>query len=194
MPKQTVSIESALIARAQRGDRSAFAKLYETYAPLIYGRVLMPKLGRADAAEDALADTFTSAFERLSRFEDQGKGLYPWLCRIAANKALDVHRARRRRQTGLTNFESMLAPLLPEPVLPDARLQAANDADAIRAEIARVLGSLRPRYRRAIELRFLEARPRAECADALDVKIGTFDVLLLRALKAFRANWRLGDE
>jgi RNA polymerase sigma-70 factor (ECF subfamily) len=58
------------------------------------------------------------------------------------------------------------------------------------------MSGLNARYRRAIELRFVEEFSREECAAALDVKIGTFDVLLLRALRAFRKEWttRFGDE
>ena len=52
-----------------------------------------------------------------------------------------------------------------------------------------VLAAISPRYRRAIELRFLEDRPREQCAALLEVKLGTFDVLLLRALRAFRQAW-----
>jgi RNA polymerase sigma-70 factor (ECF subfamily) len=52
-----------------------------------------------------------------------------------------------------------------------------------------VLERLNDRYRRAIELRFLEELSRESCAAALDVKLGTFDVLLLRALRAFRKDW-----
>ena len=52
-----------------------------------------------------------------------------------------------------------------------------------------MLARLNPRYRRALELRFFEERSRQECAAALEVKLGTFDVLLLRALRAFRKEW-----
>ena len=52
-----------------------------------------------------------------------------------------------------------------------------------------MLSRINPRYRRAIELRFFEEQPREACAQALDVQIGTFDVVLLRALRAFRAAW-----
>ena len=52
-----------------------------------------------------------------------------------------------------------------------------------------MLEAINPRYRRAIELRFLEDKSREECAGAMEVKLGTFDVLLLRALRAFRKEW-----
>ena len=57
------------------------------------------------------------------------------------------------------------------------------------ARVESTLNRINPRYRRAIELRFFEDRGRTECADAMEVKIGTFDVLILRALRAFRRAW-----
>jgi RNA polymerase sigma-70 factor (ECF subfamily) len=38
-----------------------------------------------------------------------------------------------------------------------------------------------------LRLRLLEDRSREECAAALEVKVGTLDVLLFRACKSFRA-------
>jgi hypothetical protein len=35
----------------------------------------------------------------------------------------------------------------------------------------------------------LEDRPRVECARQMEITIGNFDVLLLRALRAFRGEW-----
>jgi RNA polymerase sigma-70 factor (ECF subfamily) len=51
------------------------------------------------------------------------------------------------------------------------------------------LGQINARYREAISLRFLEDQSREACAARLGVKVGTFDVLLLRALRAFRKRW-----
>ena len=52
------------------------------------------------------------------------------------------------------------------------------------------MDEINPRYKRALTLRFLEDRPRVECAELLEVKVATFDVLLLRALRAFRERWQ----
>jgi RNA polymerase sigma-70 factor (ECF subfamily) len=40
-----------------------------------------------------------------------------------------------------------------------------------------------------LELRMIEKLPRDEAAKAMDVTIGTLDVLLFRACKAFRKVW-----
>jgi RNA polymerase sigma-70 factor (ECF subfamily) len=170
--------EADLVARARAGERVAFAELYRAYAPALLSRVLLPKLGNREAAE-----------ERLDAFEARGVSLFFWLSRIATNKALDMHRARATTGRALASFESLLAPLGEGPPDPGELFELRSDAVRVQKAVTSVLERLNARYRRAIELRFVEELPREECALALEVKIGTFDVLLLRALKAFRKEW-----
>src|SRR4029077_16593302 len=82
-----------------------------------------------------------------------------------------------------------LAPLGEGPPDPGELFELRSDAVRVQKAVTSVLERLNARYRRAIELRFVEELPREECALALEVKIGTFDVLLLRALKEFRKEW-----
>ena len=171
------------------GDRRAFGELYRVYAPQIFSRVLMPRLGNQAAAEDALSETFRTALERLGQFDPKGISIYYWLSRIAMNKATDMHRVRARTGRALTNFEGLLKPLVPEVAEPGLATEAAQELRQLRMRIAEVMERLNPRYRRAIELRFLEDQSREACAAALEVKLGTFDVLLLRSLRAFRREW-----
>src|SRR4029079_3394157 len=105
---------------------------------------------------------------------------------IAANRALDHHRARARDGRGMAGFVALLGPLGVDAAAPN---DEAPDGEKLRAAVAAALGRINPRYRRALELRFFEEHDRDRCAAALEVKIGTFDVLLLRALRAFRAAW-----
>ena len=181
--------ERGLIARAKAGDREAVARLYRAFAPRLYARVLVPRLGDRQAAEDALSETFRVALERLDRFEPRGASVYFWLARIAANRANDMHRVRGRTRRALASFEGLVAPLLEGERAPGEALEAVEEGRRLRAAVREVLGAIRPRYRRAIELRFFEERSRADCAAAMEVKLGTFDVVLLRALRAFRARW-----
>jgi RNA polymerase sigma-70 factor (ECF subfamily) len=181
--------ERALLRRARAGERAAFGELYRAYAPVLYRRVLLPKLGAAGAAEDALAETFRTAFTKLDSFEDQGVSLYHWLSRIASNKAIDMHRVRARTDRALTRLEGLLAP---ESIMardPFSEVSAREEHAALGARVEAALRAINPRYRRAIELRFFDELERSACADAMDVKLGTFDVLLLRSLRAFRRVW-----
>jgi RNA polymerase sigma-70 factor (ECF subfamily) len=185
--------ERALVARARAGDRAAVGRLYDTFAGPLYARVLLPRLGEPEAARDALAETFRVALERLAEWRDEGVSLWFWLTRVAANKAMDLHRERARAGRALHSLARLLAPLA------TAGQPAPDDLDAaelarLRARVQEVLARLAPRYRTALALRFLEERSRAECAAALMVKLPTFDVVLLRALRAFRREWDAPEE
>jgi RNA polymerase sigma factor (sigma-70 family) len=173
--------ERRCLRALRRGDGPAFARLYRAFAGPLYARVLLPRLGDAQAAEDALADTFRTMLEKLDTFEDRGGSVWSWLATVAANKAHDAHRERARDGRALRAFQRLAAPLVGADAPADPHLGAA---------VAAALGDINPRYRRALELRFLEDRPREECAREMQVKLGTFDVLLLRALRAFRERWQ----
>lgn len=181
--------ERALLRRASDGDRAAVAELYRAFAPRLYRTVLMPRLGNPQAAEDALSETFRTALEKLEQFDDTGVSIYFWLSRIAVNKATDMHRVKARTKRALTSFEDLLAPLRGSAPRPEKELARAEREEQLKDAVATVLARINPRYARAIELRFLEDKSRPECAEAMDVKLGTFDVLVLRALRAFRKEW-----
>lgn len=186
------SWERERLARARRGDPRAWGELYQALAPALYAEILLPRLGIAAAAEEALAETFRTAVEHLSTFD--GKvSLFFWLARIAVNKATDQHRERARTGKALAGFQSLLGPLSLPPPDPASEVERAHELEELRGRIARVLASINPRYRRAIELRLLDDQSREACAKVLECTVPTFDVVLLRALRAFRAAWELPD-
>jgi len=181
--------EKRCLGRIKKGDMRAFGELYNAFANRLFTRVLLPTLGDRAAAEDALAETFKTALEKIKTFEEKGVSVFHWLARIGKNKALDMHRARERTGRALCNFEGMLAPLLGDSPLPGNGLQAEEEGQRLRQAVANVLEKLNPRYKKVLELRFFQDRSRRECAEMLELKLGTLDVLVLRALRAFRKEW-----
>ncbi|MCK7475967.1 MAG: sigma-70 family RNA polymerase sigma factor [Rhodopseudomonas palustris] len=149
--------------------------------------MLPPILGDRDAAEDALAETFRVAIERLAGFHYQGTSLWYWLQAIGRSKAMDLHRARARANRALATFARLLEPLQPWDEAAAVAL-AERDRRRLHDAVAGALARINPRYRQALEARFLQEQSRAECAEALGVTLGTFDVVL-RALRAFRREW-----
>ncbi len=175
--------ERALVERAAAGDRRAFEQIYRAYARAIFGYVLVPMLGDRDDAEDCLRETFLSAFGALRSYQWKEPGIYPWLKVLAKNKARDLLRASGRRQRLRGSFQEHVEAFVDGGTDPlDEELQREH----LRARIEVVLAEVNPRYARILRLRLLEGRSREDCAAALDVKIGTLDVLLFRACKAFR--------
>ncbi len=185
----SLELERELVGRAQRGDMSAWEQLYRMHRDALFHRVIRPQVAVLADAEDVLVDTFTTGLERLGQFEWTGRSLFAWLARIAVNKSWDVGRKLARDQRGKQKVVD-LQPTVAPPVPADEQLAAAADRKLARRRVEEVLERLNPRYARALRLRMLEERSRPECAELMEVKLGTFDVVLLRASRAFEKRWR----
>jgi RNA polymerase sigma-70 factor (ECF subfamily) len=191
-PEATVvALERALVERAQRGEREALRALLERHSEPLYARVILPRVGERSAAQDILKATMVTAIEKLHTFRWQGRSIYFWLRQIAVNKVIDHHR--------LTQRGARLAQAIAEePELTiggsagpgaEAALIAEEERRRNGARIRAALERLNPRYRRAIQLRLIEELPREECARRMEIAIGTFDVVLFRAVNAFRRGF-----
>lgn len=181
-------LERGYVEGTRKGDPTAFGALYRALAGRLYQSVLLPRLGQRDAAEEALAETFRIALERIEGYADRGTGIYGWLATIGSHVAIDMHRKTARGERALSNLTALLGPLEVGQHDPDAPDEATR-MQTLQRTTAEVMAQINPRYQRAIALRFLEGRERGACAELMEVKLGTFDVLLLRALRAFRETW-----
>src|SRR5438477_13133860 len=85
--------EAELATRARAGDRAAFGRLVERFAPQAR-RVARAVLQDPHDADDAAQDAFLAALVKLDQY-DPRRPFGPWLMRIVANAATD----RRRRRT-----------------------------------------------------------------------------------------------
>jgi RNA polymerase sigma-70 factor (ECF subfamily) len=184
--------EERLIARAQSGDLAAIRPLFERYADPLYCGVVLPRLGNPALAEDIVKDTFVTAMERLRTFRWEGRGIYGWLRQIAIRKVIDWHRRAQRTDRILDRFAEE-QPLCADDVpLADEAIIKAEERRQNLSRLEEALGRLPPRYRQVLELRLVEEVPREECAGHLGVTVGNLDVLLHRALRAFRKQF-LGE-
>ena len=91
--------ETFLLARARQGDVAAFETVVRRYQRRVYGVAL--RIVRAhDVADDVAQEAFVRAWRSLDRFE-LGRPFGPWVCRIAANLAVNHVRSPRAREEGL---------------------------------------------------------------------------------------------
>ena len=186
--------EQRLVEEAQAGHLDAMRPLLERYAQPLYGTVILPRLGDTATAEEVLRDTLATAVEKIGRFTWQGKSIYPWLRQIAINKVYDVHRQAKRSRR-LADAMVHEVPVETDPdTHADAQLMADQERRSHRDRIDETMGQIAERYRVAIQLRLVEENSREECAKRLNVTVGTFDVLLFRAVRAFRKQFGEGDE
>lgn len=177
--------ERELCEKARNGDRDALGRVLATHGPRLYRSVLLPRLGNVAAAEEALSLTYVRVVERIERFTWQGVGFYPWFRVLGLRVALDQVRSRKReRLFDAADLEREVDEA--EREARDAAALEAHDLAVSRERVVSLLGRIHPRYAHAIRLRVLEERPRTEAAAELGVAVGTFDVVLHRAMAALR--------
>lgn len=84
--------ESELIAQAQAGpDQEAYAAIFQQHQPRVAHAVRW-----TPHQEDVVQDTYVRGWKGLEGFSNQGKGMSPWLTRIAQNRAIELWRRDNR--------------------------------------------------------------------------------------------------
>jgi RNA polymerase sigma-70 factor, ECF subfamily len=167
-------LDQITLARAQRGDRTAFRALVELYQRPVHALIgrMMPPVRRADV-EDLAQETFLRVYRALPEFEPRGPGrLSKWVLTIAARLAIDELRRDR-----------------PAPALIEQSEQVAgNDqADgnlhrrALGNAIAGAVAELSHEQRTVFLLREYHHFEYQEIANTLDLDLGTVKSRLSRA-------------
>jgi RNA polymerase sigma factor (sigma-70 family) len=176
--------ETALVARARRGDSRAYRALVEEHQTIAF-RTAYLITGSAAEAEDAVEDGFVKAFYALARFRP-GAPFRPWVLRIVANEARNRRRsAGRRERLALREAENPLSGgAVPSPEA--AFLQAEQ-----RGELLAAVEALREEDRLVIACRYFLGLSEEETASALGWRRGTVKSRLSRALRRLRAELKV---
>ena len=158
----TTTSAERLLTRVARGDRVAFAELYDRYASAVYGACLRV-LRETQAAEDAAQDAFAAIWRHAGAFDANRGAAGAWIGRVARNAALDANRRRALRVT---------APEV-DPVdegrTPEELAVAADEAFRLRL----ALETLPDRERTVLGLAYSDGLTQSEIAERLDLPLGT---------------------
>src|SRR3954462_15229444 len=97
--------DDRLVDQIRRGNEAAFEVVYDRHhgGILAYCRHM---LGSADEADDAVQQTFASAFSSLASSSREMR-LKAWLDWIARNRSLSMLRARRERPGDVDEVETV---------------------------------------------------------------------------------------
>jgi RNA polymerase sigma-70 factor (ECF subfamily) len=173
--------EAELVARARRGDASAFDELVVMYQTLAF-RTAFVLTGSVEDAEEAATDGFLKAYRALERFR-HGKPFRPWLLAIVANEARNRRRAagRRRALTLRVAEQGRPGDAAPSP-------EAAVLGTERRRLLLDAVERLPEEQRLVVTCRFFLDLSEAETAAVLGVRKGTAKSRLSRALDRLRAE------
>lgn len=161
---------SAILVRAaQRGDRSAFARLYKEYAGLV--RATAVTRLRGDEAADVVQETFLRALRRLNSLR-KAEAFAGWIVAIARNIIRDVERARMIFSS--SDEEPGEAP----------RQHEAMDASAAM----RAIRALPKAYQETVTMRVVQGMTGPEIAKRTGLSAGSVRVNLHRGMRMLRTQ------
>jgi RNA polymerase sigma-70 factor (ECF subfamily) len=83
-----------VMAVATKRDRTAFARLFDFYAPRVYAYLLRLRL-EPGVADELTQDVMTTLWQKAELFDRTKSSVGTWLLRIAHNRRIDVHRRSR---------------------------------------------------------------------------------------------------
>jgi RNA polymerase sigma-70 factor (ECF subfamily) len=167
--------DASLVARVLEGDVAAFTEIVHRHFRDCT-RFAVRMLGDRHDAEDAIQETFLSAYTALGRYREQ-QTFRAWLFRILINRCRSVARQRRRRwMRFVTNGDVPEVPgaLTPEP---DPGLR-----DALQS----ALDTLDPKLREAFLLKYGEGMEYQEISVLTGVGISALKMRVQRACQAMR--------
>jgi len=170
---------SDLVRKAQEGDQSSFALLYERFFDQIF-RYVSFKTGSPTEAEDITGEVFVRMIESIHRFKWQGHPFSSWLFRIAPNLIVDYFRKKGKK--ALVPLEGSADNLQSAHVDVDRRI----DLEIAMDEIRRAMEGLTDLQREVISMRFAGGLSVAETARAIGKKDNAIKALQHAGLKKLR--------
>jgi RNA polymerase sigma-70 factor (ECF subfamily) len=183
--RPTSTGDTDLIARAAGGDERAMAELYDRYGQVLYA-VAYRIVGQRADAEEVVLDAFAQAWREATRFEASRGSVAGWLTTIARSRALDLVRARSRRE----RITATAAAERPDssPAMGGWRVDPSSGVDHAerRKQVQLALDSLSPPQRRAIELAFFEGLSQSEIAERLQEPLGTIKTRVRLGMQKLR--------
>jgi RNA polymerase sigma factor (sigma-70 family) len=177
--------DEALVAGAKMGHGSAFHELHERHRERMF-RVAHRITRHREDAQDAVQESFLSAYVHLEKFDERAK-FSTWLTRIAINAALmKIRKNRVSREVGVEDAADAaeLSDSVPNPEEICARTEQ-------NAALRNAIAKLRPTLRDVVELHDLQEYSLHETAEALGTSVSAAKARLFHARAALRRTAEL---
>lgn len=84
------------VQQIKKGDSAAFEKIYEAYAPALYG-ICVKILNDEMQAQDVLQDSFVKIWKNCTSFDENKGSFFTWMLNITRNTAIDKYRQKIKK-------------------------------------------------------------------------------------------------
>lgn len=168
-----------LIQQIASGDREAFSRFYDRYAPLVFTFAVRLLRVRPEA-EDLLQEVFLQAWRQAGSYRQARGSPEAWITTITRSRAIDKLRSIRRRDRGLSPTE--------EPAGTEGAGKVASGAMEAEARVTvqGALARLPAAQRTVLELAYFDGLTQSEIAARLGEPLGTVKTRMRAGLERLR--------
>ena len=172
-------LDVELVNRAIDGDQKAYAELMERYREAVYYMLLKMVNNPSDADELTIV-AFGKAFKNIRQYTPNF-AFSTWLFKIASNNAIDFMRKKKLNHLSISDTmqdtDAIPINIRSEQPTPEERMITEQRIEALHSIVA----TLKPRYRRLVELRYFKEYTYEEISTEMGLPIGTVKAQLYRA-------------
>ncbi|QFG70362.1 sigma-70 family RNA polymerase sigma factor [Ornithinimicrobium pratense] len=177
----------SLLGQVGRGDRAAFADLYDAVAPRLYG--LAQRVVRdAAIAEEVTQEVFLQVWREADRFSPARGSALAWLLTLTHRRSVDRVRSEQAQSDRLHRYESHVTSV---PYDTTAE-EAVGRVEAGRVRTA--LDLVGEPHRTALQLAYLEGLTHREVAQQTGVPLGTAKTRIRDGLHKIRHAMTGGEQ
>ncbi len=180
----TTQEEKALVARAQKGEMSAFEDLVTAYERRVFVLAYRSSNNEEDA-RDITQEVFLRVYRSLHRFRGDSS-FSTWIYRVTMNICVDFARKNAAGPQTITILDDEEQ----EKPIPDTNIthqpEAAFENTVLREEIQLALAGLSQEHRSIVLMRDVAGLSYEEVGKAVGINVGTVKSRLARARKNLR--------
>lgn len=164
--RSPAAVQQELLEKVAQGDQRAFAQLYDTVSPRVFG--LIKRLLRDHAqSEEVLQEVFLEIWQSATRFDPNKGGATTWILTMAHRRAVDRVRSSQSSRDRDTRIG-----------IRDHKVDYDNVSETIEVRIEherveKAMTRLTELQRQAVSLAYYGGYSHSEVAEMLSVPIGT---------------------
>jgi RNA polymerase sigma-70 factor (ECF subfamily) len=171
--------DAALMQQVARGDRAAFARLFDRHQAAVV-RFCARSVGDAAVAEELAQDIFVKVYRSAARYQPTAR-FTTFLFRVAANTCLNELRRPARRAERVAVADEDEGPSLQDATPGGATPLEALEAREVEAALRQALAAMTDRERAAFSLCRFEGLAYREVAEVLEATEAAVKSLIHRA-------------
>lgn len=177
---QEISPQTAqMISVRDRRDRTAFAALFDHFAPRLKGFMMRSGMGAAQA-EEIVQDVMLTVWRKSDQFDPHKAQVSAWIYQIAKNRQIDVFRKESRPMPEALKFEAELG--IGDVQSASEIVEVEQEAGQLRAALAK----LKPDQRDMIEKAYLGELTHQQIKSQTGLPLGTIKSRIRLGLERLR--------